>query len=64
MQDEQRSQQSLEELVEKVIGAGKVRVQVIAHGFKTYGNDVTVDQPTIELTIKMEKPAEQLSIYK
>ena len=43
---------------------GKVRVQVIAHGFKTYGNDVTVDQPTIELTIKMEKPAEQLSIYK
>lgn len=43
---------------------GKVRVQVIARGFKTYGNDVTVDQPTIELTIKMEKPAEQLSIYK
>ncbi len=43
---------------------GKVRIQVIASGFKTYGNDVTVDQPTIELTIKMQKPAEQLSIYK
>jgi hypothetical protein len=43
---------------------GKVRVQVIAQGFKTYGDDVKVDQPTIELTIKMQKPAEQLSIYK
>lgn len=43
---------------------GKVRVQVIASGLKTYGSDVTIDKPTVELTIKMEKPAEQLSIYK
>ena len=43
---------------------GKVRVQVIAPGFRTYGEDVTVDQPTLELTIKLQKPAEQLSIYK
>lgn len=43
---------------------GKVRVQVIASGLKTYGSDVTVDQPTVEITIKMQKPAEQLSIYK
>jgi len=43
---------------------GKVRVQVIAPGFKTYGEDVTVDKPALELTIKLQKPAEQLSIYK
>ena len=43
---------------------GKVRIQVIAPGFKTYGQDVSVDQPTIAITIKLEKPAEQLSIYK
>jgi hypothetical protein len=41
-----------------------VRIQVIAPGFKTHGEDVTVDQPNIEITIKLQKPAEQLSIYK
>ena len=43
---------------------GKVRIQVIARGFKTYGQDVNIDQPNLELTIKLEKPAEQYSIYK
>ena len=43
---------------------GKVRIQVIAPGFKTYGEDFSVDQPNLELTIKLQKPAEQLSIYK
>ena len=43
---------------------GKVRIQVIAPGFKTYGEDVTVDQPNLELTIKLQKPSEQYSIYK
>ena len=43
---------------------GKVRVQVIAPGFKTYGEDVSIDQPNIALTIKLQKPSEQLSIYK
>jgi 5-hydroxyisourate hydrolase-like protein (transthyretin family) len=43
---------------------GRVRVQVIAPGFKTYGQDFSVDQPTLEITIKMQKPAEQFSIYK
>ena len=43
---------------------GKVRVQVIAPGFKTYGQDFSVDQPNLEITIKMQKPADQFSIYK
>jgi hypothetical protein len=43
---------------------GKVRIQVIAPGFKTYGEDINIDQPNVALTIKMQKPAEQLSIYK
>jgi hypothetical protein len=43
---------------------GKVRIQVIAPGFRTYGQDVSVDQPNIAVTIKLQKPAEQLSIYK
>lgn len=43
---------------------GKVRIQVIAPGFRTYGEDINVNQPNMDLTIKMQKPAEQLSIYK
>jgi len=43
---------------------GKVRIQVIASGFKTFGEDYTVEQPTMQITIKMLKPAEQYSIYK
>ena len=43
---------------------GKVRIQVIAPGFKTYGEDFNVDQPNLEITIKLQKPSEQFSIYK
>ena len=43
---------------------GKVRIQVIAPGFKTYGEDYDLNQPNLEITIKLQKPGEQLSIYK
>jgi len=43
---------------------GKWRVQVIAPGFKTYGQDIEIGQPSMELTIKLQKPTEQYSIYK
>jgi hypothetical protein len=43
---------------------GRMRIQVIAPGFKTYGEDFQIDQPNHEFTIKLQKPAEQYSIYK
>lgn len=43
---------------------GKFRVQVIASGFRTYGEDYEINQPNQEFTIKLQKPAEQYSIYK
>jgi hypothetical protein len=43
---------------------GKVRVQVIAQGFRTWGQDIDVIQPSMEITIKLQKPKEQFSIYK
>jgi len=46
------------------IAYGKWRIQVIAHGLKTYGEDFDISQPVHEITIKMEKPAGQYSIYK
>jgi hypothetical protein len=43
---------------------GKLRIQVIAKGFKTYGQDYEVQQPSLEITIKLQNPADQFSIYK
>jgi hypothetical protein len=43
---------------------GKMRIQVIAQGFRTYGQDYDINQPNLEITIKLQKPTEQFSIYK
>ena len=42
---------------------GKMRVQVIAAGFQTYGEDLDINQPTHEFVIQMNRPQEQYSIY-
>jgi hypothetical protein len=46
------------------VAYGKLRIQVIARGFRTFGADYDVNQPDMEITIKLEKPADQFSIYK
>jgi hypothetical protein len=43
---------------------GKLRVQVIAPGYRTYGEDFEVNQPDQEITIKLQRPQDQYSIYK
>jgi hypothetical protein len=43
---------------------GTLRIQAIAHGLQTYGQDIEIDQPTHQITIKMNPPQEQYSIYK
>jgi len=42
---------------------GKLRVQVLAQGFQTFGADYNIDKPTLDITIKMKRPGEQYSIY-
>ncbi|HEU5402524.1 MAG TPA: carboxypeptidase-like regulatory domain-containing protein [Terriglobales bacterium] len=42
---------------------GKLRVQVIAHGFQTYGEDFDINQPSQEIVIKLKPPTSQYSIY-
>ncbi len=42
---------------------GKLRIQVIARGFQTYGEDFDINQPEQEIVIKMKPPAQQYSIY-
>ena len=42
---------------------GKLRIQVLATGFQTYGDDYDVEQPNLDITIKMKRPAGQYSVY-
>jgi len=41
-----------------------VRLQVIARGFQTYGEDYKVDKAEMAIEIRMKRPGEQYSIYK
>ncbi len=41
----------------------KVTIQVIASGFATYAQDVSVDEPTLDLLVKMQRPKAQISDY-
>ncbi len=42
---------------------GPLRVQVLAHGFQTYGEDYDISKPKTEITIKLKRPQGQFSIY-
>jgi hypothetical protein len=42
---------------------GKLRVQVLAPGYQTFGEDYEIDKPAIAITVKMKRPAGQYSIY-
>ena len=41
-----------------------MRLQIIAKGYKTYGEDYKVDKPEMAFDIRMKRPTEQYSIYK
>ena len=42
---------------------GVLRVQVLAHGFQTYGEDFDIQKPKTEITIKLKQPQGQFSVY-
>ena len=42
---------------------GRLRVQVLATGFQTYGEDFEISEPEKTITIKMQQPHGQFSIY-
>jgi hypothetical protein len=48
----------------RAIPYGKLRVQVLARGYQTFGEDYEINQPAQQFTIKLKKPREQFSIYK
>jgi hypothetical protein len=42
---------------------GKLRVQVLATGFQTFGEDYDIDKAKVDFTIKLKRPQGQYSIY-
>ncbi len=42
---------------------GPLRVQVLAPGFQTFGEDYEIKQPETEITVRLKKPAGQISAY-
>jgi hypothetical protein len=42
---------------------GTWRVQVIANGFQTFGDDYNINQPAQEITVRLKRPEGQYSIY-
>jgi hypothetical protein len=41
-----------------------VRLQIIAKGFQTFGEDYKIEKPEMAIDVRMKRPGEQYSIYK
>jgi hypothetical protein len=42
---------------------GPLRIQVLAPGFQTFGEDYKIDKPELEITVKLKRPGGQYSVY-
>jgi hypothetical protein len=42
---------------------GPLRVQVLAQGFQTFGEDYEINKPELEITVKLKRPGGQYSTY-
>jgi hypothetical protein len=42
---------------------GPLRVQVLAQGFQTFGEDYKIDKAEMEIVVKLKRPGGQYSIY-
>jgi hypothetical protein len=42
---------------------GPLRIQVLAPGFQTFGEDYQISKPETEIVIKMKRPGRQYSVY-
>ncbi len=41
---------------------GPLRVQVLAPGFQTFGEDYEINKPELEITVKLKRPGPQYSV--
>ncbi|WP_263354565.1 carboxypeptidase-like regulatory domain-containing protein [Acidicapsa acidisoli] len=50
--------------IDLLVTGSSVRVQIIADGFQTYGNDYKIDKDNMAIDVKLKRPVAQYSIYK
>ena len=51
-------------IIDLLATGSSVRVQIIASGFQTYGEDYKVDKDNVAIEVKLKRPVGQYSIYK
>ena len=51
------------EIEDQGVPFGKIRIQVLAHGFQTFGQDYDINQAAMNIEIRLKRPTEQFSIY-
>ena len=42
---------------------GPLRIQVLAPGFQTFGEDYDINKPVMNIDIRLKRPSDQMSIY-
>ena len=42
---------------------GVLRIQVLAPGMQSFGDDYQIDKPDMEIKIRLKRPGEQMSVY-
>jgi len=42
---------------------GLIRIQVLAPGFQTFGDDYQIDKPDMDIKIRLLRPGDQMSVY-
>jgi len=42
---------------------GRLRIQVLASGMKTFGDDYDINKPEMEIEIRLKRPTDQFSAY-
>jgi hypothetical protein len=61
---EQKTNEDGKSVIDVLPIGSTMRLQIIAKGFKTYGEDFKIDKADMAFGIRMKRPGEQYSIYK
>lgn len=51
------------EIEDEGVPYGKLRIQVLAPGFQTFGQDYDINQASVNIDIRLKRPVEQFTIY-
>jgi Carboxypeptidase regulatory-like domain len=51
------------EIEDEGVPYGKLRIQVIAPGFQTFGHDYDIAQQSVDIDIRLKRPTGQFTIY-